>query len=303
MSKTNPLPGALKELRASNTLKNSMLIEYDELKKEFERNLPKLEKIIEIRENLPDEYRKNTEHLASVSALFSYVYHSALVKKYFSQRNMAKILDWGSFLGQVTYLLQDDYDICAHNPRNSDIIDFWHDKLCIKNKVCENYENIGSSCNSVRQSSDYDAILSSGVLEHTFEFAVDDVEALKRINSLLKDSGKLFIWHLPAKMAFAERLSEKKKRWRHILRYDLSDILVKLSMTGFSVLEIERSELLFDKLAILFPLKTMPTAWRLDLYLGKLPYLHSLTHHYTIVAEKVKNFPNEPCNHNYNVYA
>lgn len=112
----------------------------------------------------------------------------------------------------------------------------------------------------------------------------------------------MFIWHLPAKTAYAERLSEKKKRWRHILRYDLDDILVKLSIAGFSVMEME-SELIFDKMAKVFPNAPLLKTWYMDLRLAKMPFLHSLAHHYTIVAEKVRDFPDEPCSHNYVVYA
>lgn len=273
-----------------------MLLEKENIKAQFDKDKHKLDTLIDIKLNTPAEFNKNTAHFTNYSTLFPYIYHKVLVQKWIEEG--AKILDWGAYLGQVSYLLQDEYDVTAYNPDQQPDITYWHEKLGIKNPVFGS----GVEENKLDLDTKFDAVLSSGVLEHTFEFGVSDIDALKNLNGVLKDDGYLFIWHLPTQHALSEFIARRKKSWKHILRYDLDDILVKLNMTGFEIVEIEVNDLIFSKLTKVLSSRDITDVWELDYKLAHLPMLKALAHHFTIVAKKVSGFPKVPATSGYTTY-
>jgi len=260
--------------------------------------LTKLNHILEIYRKAPSNYKTNAEHLSSLATLFPYIYHTALVKKYLKDTS-SKILDWGAYLGQVTYLLQDQFTVNSYNPSSPQEVLYWQKNLGIK-LVSEDKGYKDQQLNFPKES--FEAVISSGVLEHSFEHGVDDVTALRNLNSVLKPNGLLFIWNLPTKNALAEKVAEKRKKWRHILRYELDEILVKLSLAGFNVVSIERQELIFNQLAKILKLVPLPWIWSFDHFLCNLPLLNNFAHHYTIVAKKIENFPVVPATSSYTAY-
>jgi 2-polyprenyl-3-methyl-5-hydroxy-6-metoxy-1,4-benzoquinol methylase len=275
-----------------------MLVKKSELKTQLKTNAPKLKKILEIWQNAPQEFKKNAKHLSSMSTLLSYVYYAALVEKY-SVRN-ATVLDWGAFLGQVTFLLQDTFSVEAFNPQKDEAIDYWQKQLGIKNvsfnKTPDNFKlNLDKNA--------YDVVISSGVLEHTFEFGIQDIEALKELNIAMKPNGVLFIWNLPAKYALAEFVDSTKKRWRHIVKYGFDEILYKLNLCGFDVIAIERNEMVFGKLTKLFKPVNIADLWYIDNAFCRIPIIKNLAHHFTIVAKKIEYFPITPATSGYTTYA
>lgn len=275
-----------------------MLVKFEDLKTQFERDSSKLKYIVESRSNSPEPYKTNTEHFSSFATLYPYIYHKTLIKKHLLDPN-AKILDWGAYLGQITYLLQNEYNVDAYNPKSDENIEYWHKTFGVKNPVFGKGLDQGT-LNLPTES--YDAVISSGVLEHTFEFGVTDVEALKNLYKVMKPNGLLFIWNLPTKYALTELLAEKKKKWKHTLRYDLNGLLVKLNLAGFDIVEIERNEFIFNKLTKLFPNKDLNDLWKLDHKLAQLPPFHQLAHHFTVVAKKIPDFPNNPAPSGYTTY-
>ena len=274
-----------------------MLVDKKILKNQYKEDYKNVKKIIELKNSAPSEFSANTEHFSNEATLFPYIYHKALVKKHL--KNGSKIMDWGAYLGQVTFLLQDDYNVTAYNPSKEPEIKYWHEKFKIKNSkfdkgVKDKKLDFGSE--------KFDAVISSGVLEHSFEYGISDVDALKNINSNLKDNGLLFIWHLPTKLALSELIAEKKKGWKHILRYDLNDVLVKLSLAGFDVLEIEVNDLIFSKLTKVLNSSDIVDVWELDYKLAHLPVIKKFAHHFSIAAKKIPNFPINPARKGYEVY-
>lgn len=275
-----------------------MLINPTDLRKMYEADISKLKFIVESRKSAPENFMINTEHFSSLATLYPYIYHKALIKKHMKDSN-AKILDWGAYLGQITYLLQDDYNVDSYNPKLDENIEYWNKVFQIKNPIFgKGLENGALNL----ESDSYDAAISSGVLEHTFEFGVSDVDALKNLYKVIKPNGLLFIWNLPTKYALTELLAEKKKKWKHILRYGLNDLLVKLNLSGFDIVEIERNEFIFNKLTKLFPNKDLNELWKTDYKMAQFPIFHQLAHHFTVVARKVPDFPNNPAPSGYVTY-
>ena len=83
---------------------------------------------------------------------------------------------------------------------------------------------------------EFDFIYSLNTLEHIYE----DVEILKKINSKLKNNGKIFLY-LPA---FNWLYSSMDKKTGHYRRYDKKMIINKLELSGFSVDKIEYCDFL-----------------------------------------------------------
>lgn len=276
-----------------------MLIDFNEFKRQFEDNIDRLKNIINIYDSAPKKLQGNAGHLGSLITLFPYIYHTALVKK-FSPDRKTKILDWGSFLGQVTYLLQDEYEVNAYNPINNEEIEYWQNKLKIKTRL---FDQGLSRFKLEFKPNSFDAVISSGVLEHSFERGVTDIDALKNLNKILKPEGLLYIWNLPTKNALAEKIAIARQKWKHVVRYDLDEILVKLNLTGYEIVAIERSELLFYKLAKIFKIVPLSWLWKLDYQLTQFFLFRPLAHHFTIVARKVANFPLKPTVSAYTAYA
>jgi len=280
-----------------------MLVPMEALAPSYAKYKEKLETLMRLRAEAPEQFRVATDHFASMSWVFPYLYHTALVERTLANASSPpRILDWGAFLGQVTWLLQDRFEIDAYNPGSDDLIDYWHGKLGIARRLFADKNDLATgriSCSS----GSYDAVICSGVLEHTFEFGVQDLDALKEIHRVLRDDGHLFIWHLPCKNSREERRARKPGEWRHILSYELDDILVKLSLAGFQVVGVEKTGLAFGTLlAALGWLFGVPRVWALDLWLARTRLFGPEAHDFTIVCRKPAGFPLKPIAMNYTVF-
>lgn len=274
-----------------------MLLSLNQFKKEFAANKAKLDYLLAEQKKAPGKFQQNTEHFANLAMATPYIYFAGLVKKHLPKN--ANILDWGAYLGQMTYLLQDDYKVNAYNPFENELINYWHDTLQIKTR---SFDKGFAQFKLDFPANSFDAAISSGVLEHTFEFGVEDTAALRNLSKLLKPGGYLFIWNLPTKNALTEKIAMGRKRWKHTLRYDLDETLVKLNLTGFDIVAIERDELIYPKLAKLFPWVSTVALHNFDQALVRLPILRNYAHHLTIVARKIDNFPVNPASSSYTTY-
>lgn len=200
----------------------------------------------------------------------------------------------------MSCLLQDEFNVTAQNPRKENDIEYWMQKLGIHN-VQFGKLNAGPE-STVDDDTLFDGIISSGVLEHTFEYGQTDLEALRILHANLKDDGYLFIWNLPTKHSLSETYARMRKKWKHPVLYELDDILVKLTTAGFEVVAIERNEIFFSQLARLFPIIPLEVMWRFDHFLATNLLLKRFAHHFTIVAQKVAGFPQNPSRSLYTVY-
>lgn len=276
-----------------------MLLSLDQVSARYKRDASKLQRIIELRNSAPEKYRQWTDNLANIGELFTYSYHAGVVEHFLGRGGGKRVLDWGAGLGQVSYLLGDDYQVDAYNPVQDEFNDYWHKQLKLKTRSFQ--ADAGAELPHKAQS--FDAVVSSGVLEHVFEFGLDEVTALGNLHRVLKKDGLLFIWHLPLVHAFAEQRAMRKRAWRHIRRYELDEVLVMLAQSGLDVMAIERGELVFSKLhRALGGVLGAPRTWALDMALCRLPFLAQRAHHFTIVARKVDGFPERAATGNYTAY-
>ncbi|MGI6103266.1 MAG: class I SAM-dependent methyltransferase [Patescibacteria group bacterium] len=276
-----------------------MLLSLEHVRARYEHDKEKLDRIIELRNRAPEKYRQWTENLANIGELFTYSYHAGIIEHFLGADEKKRVLDWGAGLGHMSYLLKDEYAVDAYNPVQDEYNDYWHEQFQLKTRSFQS----ASGAELPHKAESFDAVLSSGVLEHVFEFGLDEVTALRQLHRVLKQEGLLFIWHLPLVGALAEHNAMRKRTWRHIRRYELDEVLVMLSQSGFDVVAIERGELVFSKLhRLLGGVLGAPRTWALDMALCRLPVLSSLAHHFTIVARKVEGFPSEPARGNYTAY-
>jgi SAM-dependent methyltransferase len=281
-----------------------MLVPMSELEASHAKYKDKLETLQRFRNEAPPDFRVATEHFASMSMLFPYLYHAALVERTLTTAGAKthRVLDWGAFLGQVTYLLQDRFEVDAYNPARNDLIDYWHQKLEVTRRTFAEQADLLSGRISC-ESGSYDAVICSGVLEHTFEFGVEDLQALREINRVLRDDGHLFIWHLPVANSYEERRAQRPGEWRHILAYKLDDILVKLSLAGFEVIAVEKTNLFFcSLLRFLGWFLSVPRIWAFEMWLASTRLFGPQAHDFTIVCRKLAGFPLKPTAGNYTVF-
>src|SRR5258708_8185077 len=180
--------------------------------------------------------------------------------------------------------------------------DCWHHKLDeTRRRFAEQSDLLSGriSCDS----GSYDAVICSGVLEHTFEFGVEDLQALREIHRVLRDDGYLFIWHLPVANSYEERRARRPGEWRHILAYELDEMLVKLSLAGFEVVGVEKTGLVFGVLVRLLGwLFSIPRLWAWEMWLASTRLLGPEAHDFTFVCRKQAGFPLKPTANNYTVF-
>jgi ubiquinone/menaquinone biosynthesis C-methylase UbiE len=217
-------------------------------------------------------------HLSSKASLLNYVRFADEVRRFL--RSGDRVLDWGCGLGQVSWLLArrnlaaTSFDI-KRFPAHSMVID--RDQVVIgEDPVLLPFP-----------SASFDAVLSSGVLEHV----VDEKASLGEIKRVLKPGGLFFIYQLPQRYAYTELLNRwRSGRWHHPRRYTPRSVKIELEAAGFRVL-LQRRANIFPK-----NLTGLPLAARraynglgyllnsLDLRLSRVPLLNLLCHSLEIIA-------------------
>ena len=153
------------------------------------------------------------------------------------------LLDWGCGYGQMTYLLQrrgfrvTSFDLGASDTPMPDI------PLC-------NGLNIVRTTHSTQLPFDdasFDAVLSSGVLEHVDEHSQpgNERKSLRELARIIRPGGYLLIYQLPQRYAWQEAaIRTWKLGYAHPRRYSAAEITAMLTQAGFSVRRVARANLL-----------------------------------------------------------
>jgi SAM-dependent methyltransferase len=222
-------------------------------------------------------------HLSSKASLLNYVRFADEVRQFL--RSGDRVLDWGCGLGQVSWLLArrglavTSFDI-KRFPDHGMVID--GDQIVIgEDPVLLPFP-----------SASFDAVLSSGVLEHV----VDEKASLGEIKRVLKPGGFFFVYQLPQRYAYAELINRwRSRRWHHPRRYTPRSVKTELEAAGFRVLAQRRANIFPKNLTGLPP--AVRRAYNglcylvnsLDLRLSRVPLLNLLCHSLEIIAtvEKV----------------
>ncbi len=260
-----------------------MLISLENFKNDYRFLLPTMKEIVDsVNSALPDA-KKEAGHLNRLGAIVQYSYYVSVVHSFVDNPN-AVIIDWGGKYGQVTRLLMQffPYVECYLPDENEYFAPFWHDRLSIKRvKYGNSYRTINYCDNHA------DAVVSSGVLEHTHEQGISESDALIEIRRILKDNGIFFIWNLPYKYGSIERLNTLLGRWCHSRRFTQKEIIVLLEKSGFEICAIEHHELMNMMMRnALGKIVGYDNAFVFDYFLSKLPIVNLIGQHFTVVAKK-----------------
>ncbi len=262
-------------------------------KKEFDENWNKLRPIaLELQKtylSAPPEAKKLYTAHGNMSLLFSYAYYVGIVKKYANMDSI--VLDWGGLYGQVCRLLEVYFPgrtVC-YLPEIDKNIEYWHNKFKISNVIIsKNKESVAKI--NIRDGSVH-VVVSSGVLEHTYEYGVNDVDALKEIYRILIHDGLLIIWNLPAKHAASDLINKMAGRYYHLKRYSKDEIYQLLALCGFEVINFESHEILLSRVrSIVGKIFGEKTAFYIDHFASRLPMLSIFRQQITVIAKKKEGY-------------
>ena len=153
------------------------------------------------------------------------------------------LLDWGCGYGQMTYLLrQRGFNVTAFDVGPADAtlpdIALYRDLHVVRTEHPTSLPFEGDT---------FDAVLSSGVLEHVDEHSEpgNELKSLAEIARVLKPGGVLLIYQLPQRYAWKESLIRRfKLGYAHPRRYTAAEITTMLQSRGFRVGRIRRANLL-----------------------------------------------------------
>jgi len=246
---------------------------------------PTMRDIVAKVRTVPANKRPGTAHIDQMGGLAQYAFYTALVREWLPDVN-AEILDWGGQHGQMTLFLSRYYPGTTCYVLEGDDYDRryglsqWHSSLGVTGVVR------ALDPNRIVIHRQFDAAISSGVLEHVGECGGDERRSLEELHRVLKPSGLLFIWNLPRQYGreFVYPLFGRKV---HIRRYQKKEIIDLVQRSGFEVLYISTHEILplavLKRLGAIVQLKAL---LRWDHWFGE--HLPWLTQNFTIVARRVE---------------
>lgn len=219
-------------------------------------------------------------HLSSYLGIRRYVKMADQIKQVLRQ---GKILDWGAGCGQMSFLLKNrGFDVVSY--------EIAREKRPLLEKSGQPLVLGYDPVKLPFPDANFDAVLSSGVLEHV----QDDVASIREISRVLKDNAYFLIFMLPNKHSYIEFISDRLGRGDHPVKYSPSGISRLLSDNGFAILSTGYQNF--------FPynLKGFPGAirrvyHRLDNLLGRLdsvftrfPLIRNVSTNIQMVAQKKK---------------
>ncbi|MBU0671860.1 MAG: class I SAM-dependent methyltransferase, partial [Candidatus Margulisbacteria bacterium] len=175
----------------------------------------------EIRKAFAFEETDDNAHLSSKLGIQRYVMMADQIKKILGD---GRILDWGCGAGQMSYLLKNrglDVTSCDIRSGNRPLLE----------GIGQSVQQLTDQVKLPFTDASFDAVLSSGVLEHVN----DQFASLKEISRILKDGGYFFVYMLPNRYSYVEFISDLLGRGDHPVKYSLKEIRGIVEQTGFEV--------------------------------------------------------------------
>ena len=210
-----------------------MLVSTSELKTNACLLKNDLEEILEVAKKAPVDAKCFSAHITRMASLIEYVYYVSVVNKFCSAEH--RICDCGGQYGQVTKLLSPHFNnvTCYLSDRNQTGASYYHQALNLKKVAFGEGSQHGDKI--FLPSDHFDAVISSGVLEHVREHGVQELASLKEINRILNPGGQLFIWMLPRHYSLLENLYNILGRSVHKYKYKKEQIVSMIEGAGLTV--------------------------------------------------------------------
>ncbi len=197
----------------------------------------------------------------------------------------ASILDWGCGLGQVSALLQEaGLNVSSFDYRGDDAPD---DVVAMK-LFPQVRAYVSSDPRALPYDDDsFDAVLSCGVLEHV----LDPDASLDELARILKPGGTLYVYKLPNRFSYLEKLAERMGLYYHgaephELLYTPASARELLERHGYEVRELRLANML--PLTLDVPIAQRPrvsaAVWGTNTALARVPGLNRVATNVELVA-------------------
>ena len=178
--------------------------------------------LLELKRLLADQAVESKQNLDSDLGALRYIDNAKVIKKIMPQ---GKILDWGCGLGHMTYLLRN---------RGFEVISYDVDQGG-KDFLARIGQTLILATDPVKlpfADGSFDAVLSSGVLEHV----PDPAASLKEVSRTIKNGGFFFLFRLPNRYSYIEFISDRLGRGDHPIKYSRRQMINILNKAGYEVL-------------------------------------------------------------------
>lgn len=213
------------------------------------------------------------EHMDSPMSAYNYIRIADIIANHIKD-HPAKILDWGAGYGQLSWLLQNrGINVIGHNIEKREHIS----EMPLLEKIPMIYHS--DPVKLPFEDEFFDGIISCGVLEHVS----DPVASLREIHRVLKPEGYFYIFMLPQKTSWVEKLSEWRGISVHPVRYTFRSVKKLFGENGFSTEQLWKFNL-FPKNLTGLPRKIKQFYGRfyklvypLDFIFSKIPWLNLLS--------------------------
>ncbi|MFA6548461.1 MAG: methyltransferase domain-containing protein [Candidatus Margulisiibacteriota bacterium] len=187
-------------------------------------NFDSKREITELKKYIAYNKKGTNPHLDSNIGLFRYIKDADKIKTFLPQ---GKILDWGCGLGQMSYFLKNrGFEVVSY-----DIDQGGREFL---SRIGQLLIAAKDPVNLPFPAASFDAVLSSGVLEHVS----DPVGSLSEISRVIKKNSYLFVFRLPNKYSYIEFISDCLGHGDHPVKYSVREIKQILKSSGYEVLQI-----------------------------------------------------------------
>ncbi len=234
--------------------------------------------LADFKELLSDENAKFNQNVDSDLGIKRYIKNADQIKHFLPK---GRILDWGCGLGHMSYLLKKrGFEVVSYELHQvgQEFLDRINQPLIV-----------GTEPVALPFADGYfDAVLSSGVIEHVPQ----PLASLKEIGRILKSNGYFFIFRLPNKYSFIEYISDLLGRGDHPVKYTKKEIKQLLEELGYEILYLKYQGFLpynlkgFPDIVRKFYHRFDGFLGKLDAFLSALPIINRLSTNIELVVRK-----------------